>query len=142
LINGVCNCPLGSYSNDVSCVACPDYKCLNCTVSICTSCMKGYYASSASCLSCINDCLECSDSASCSVCNVNYIFYNGKCTYFGNGFAGTSNSVSNIYTCPAGCDSCSLGVNNILACTVLTPGYSFSGSNLIKCDGMCFSCAK
>ena len=45
------------------------------------------------------------------------------------------------FTCDPGCDSCSIGVNNILVCNIVTAGYSQAQGSIIRCDPSCKTCS-
>jgi hypothetical protein len=125
-------CGLGTYEKPTAsssvCYPCDDINCLKCDATQCITCKKYYYRASLSkCLPCPTNCLNCTDSNACLVCDYGYIMTpNGVCTFPGGGKYGSLAPNGKYYPCPAGCKQCTLTVSNILTCLILDEGYHAS----------------
>jgi proprotein convertase subtilisin/kexin type 5 len=117
LINGVCSCPLGTYSQTANtCTPCSDYHCISCTINSCNQCCQGYYPSGSACYSCMSNCLTCNDGTSCLRCRPPYVYSNGQCTAIGSGFNGGITDSGSVFTCDPGCSVCARTPTGVMVC--------------------------
>jgi len=113
----------GYYDNGVSqAVPCVASNCLTCTsATYCLSCYSGKYlkTSSHTCQNCILNCLNCTTSGDCQLCQPSYVFVSPSCIL-------NCTQITN-------CSSCILN-NTTIECTVCQTGYSLVNNT---CSSTC-----
>ena len=139
-----CGCSSGTYLSGTTCQPCSDGNCLTCSLSVCSSCVDGYYPFGSACIACIANCKTCSNGISCSQCSQGYsLTPQGTCMYYGQGGdSATTNSNGVVLRCEAGCQVCVASSVNALStiCTMPMQGYSIVSGAIRKCPSLCLSC--
>lgn len=75
-----CVCAAGTYQLGAGCQPCSDMHCNDCFISICLSCLAGYFPQGNTCQACINNCKTCLSSSGCHICQDGYsVSTDGTC---------------------------------------------------------------